>query len=117
MLRNTHKSRCFLWRQNYPEVNYSPTRISGVRGVFLEEVSRNRKRNIVLGTWNVRSLYRAGSLTAVARELARYKLDVVGVQEVRWDKRGTLRAGDYNFFYGKEMKIISWEQDLLYTEE
>jgi len=25
----------------------------------------------------------------------------VGVQEVRWDKGGTVRAGDYNFFYGK----------------
>ena len=49
-------------------------------GVFLEEVSRNRKRDIVLGTWNVRSLYRAGSLMTVARELARYKLDLVGVQ-------------------------------------
>jgi hypothetical protein len=23
------------------------------------------------------------------------------VQEVRWDKRGTVRTGDYNFFYGK----------------
>jgi len=38
---------------------------------------------------------------AEARELARYKLDLVGVQEVRWDKGGTVRAGDYNFFYGK----------------
>ena len=36
-----------------------------------------------------------------ARELARYKLDVAGVLEVRWDKGGTVRAGDYNFFYGK----------------
>ena len=52
-------------------------------------------------TWNVRSLYRAGSLTEAARELARYKLDLVGVQEVRWDKRGTVRAVDYNIFYGK----------------
>ena len=52
------------------------------------EVSRSRKRNkdILLGTWNVRSLYRAGSLMAVAIELARYKLDVVGVQVVRWEK-------------------------------
>jgi hypothetical protein len=25
------------------------------------------------GTWNVRSLYRAGSLAAAVRELARYK--------------------------------------------
>ena len=54
-----------------------------------------------MGTWNVRSLYRAGSLKAAARELVRYKLDVVGVQEVRWDKGGTVRAGDYGFFYGK----------------
>jgi len=47
------------------------------------------------------SLYRAVSHTAAARELARYKLDLVGVQEVRWDKGGMIRAGDYNFFCGK----------------
>jgi exonuclease III len=35
------------------------------------------------GTWNVRSLYRAGSLKTVAREFGKYKLDLVGVQEVR----------------------------------
>ena len=102
MLSNTHMARCFLWIQNNPEVNYSPTRISG-GGVFLEEAprSRQRKRDMVLGAWNVRSLYRAGSPAAVTRELARYKLDFVGVQEVRWDKGGTVRAGDYKFFYGK----------------
>ena len=38
---------------------------------------------------------------AAARELTRYKLDLVGVQDIRWDKGGTVRAGDYNFFYGK----------------
>jgi len=69
--------------------------------VFLEEVSRSRKRDILLGTWNVRSLYRAGSLTAAARELVRYKLDLVGVLEVRWEKVGTVRAGGYNFFLWK----------------
>jgi len=53
------------------------------------------------GTWNTWSLYRAGSLTAAARELARYKLDLVGVQEVRWDSEGRVRAEDYNFFHGK----------------
>jgi len=64
------------------------------------------------GTWNVRSLYRSGSLiAAAARELARYKLDLVGVQEVRWDKGKKVRAGDYKFFYRQGKKIISWEQD------
>ena len=43
----------------------------------------------------------SGSLTTVARELARNKLDLVGVHKVRWDKWGTVRAGDYIFFYGK----------------
>ena len=62
---------------------------------------KQRKRDMRFGTWNVRSLYRAGSLTAAARVLARHKLDLVGVQEVRWDKRGTVRAGDYYFFYGQ----------------
>jgi len=37
-------------------------------------------------TWNVRSLYRLGILTAAAMELARYKLDLVGVQEGRWEQ-------------------------------
>ena len=59
-------------------------------GVFLEKASCNRKRDIMLGMWNVTSLYRAGSLKAAAWELARYKLDLVGVQEVRWDKGGTV---------------------------
>jgi len=31
---------------------------------------------------------------AAVTELARYKLDLVGVQEARWDKGGTERAGD-----------------------
>jgi hypothetical protein len=44
------------------------------------------------GVWNVRNLCRLGSLAAVARELAMYKLDLVGVQEVRWNKAGTVKA-------------------------
>jgi hypothetical protein len=35
------------------------------------------------GTWNVRTMYRAGSLRIVMEEITKYKLDLVGVQEVR----------------------------------
>jgi hypothetical protein len=53
------------------------------------------------GTWNVRSLYRAGSLMTVSRELSRYRLDLVGTQEVSWEGSGILPTGEYTFFYGK----------------
>ena len=53
----------------------------------------------------------------MTRELARYKLDLVGVQEVRWDKGATVREGEYNFSMEKELKITSWKQDFLYIKE
>jgi hypothetical protein len=53
-----------------------------------------------LGTWNVRSLYRAGSLMTVAKEISKYNLDLVGVQ-IRRDWGGTETAGDSTFFCGK----------------
>jgi exonuclease III len=45
-----------------------------------------RKIDMRFGTWNVRSLYRAGSLMTVAKEISKYKLDLLGVQEVKWDR-------------------------------
>jgi mRNA deadenylase 3'-5' endonuclease subunit Ccr4 len=42
-------------------------------------------------------LYRSRSLKT---ELGKYRLDLVGVQEVKWDKGGTERAENYTFFYG-----------------
>jgi exonuclease III len=53
------------------------------------------------GTWNVRSLHRTGALKTVVRELGNYRLDLVGVQEVRWEKSCTEWADDYTFFYGE----------------
>jgi hypothetical protein len=46
-------------------------------------------------------MYDAGSLMTVSRELARYKLDLVGMQEVRWEGIGTEPTREYTFFYRK----------------
>jgi len=70
------------------------------------------------GTWNVRSLYRLGSPTAAAaRELARYKSDLVSVQEVRWDKECVVRAADYNFSMEKETESSVGNRIFLYNTE
>jgi hypothetical protein len=46
------------------------------------------------GTRNVRSLYRAGSLVTVSKELPKYKLHLVEVQEVRREDVGTELEGE-----------------------
>ena len=51
------------------------------------------------GTWNVRSLYRAGVLGLVTSEIYKYRMDLVGVQEVRWEGSGILESGNYTLFY------------------
>jgi hypothetical protein len=48
-----------------------------------------------------------------ARGLARYTLDLVGVQQVKWDKGGTIGAEEYNFFYGQGNEIQQLETGLL----
>jgi hypothetical protein len=42
--------------------------------------------DIIFATWNVRSLCKAGSPRTVVEEISKYKLHLVGVQEVRWDR-------------------------------
>jgi hypothetical protein len=86
--------------------------------VILEEASRTRHRKglFSLGTWTVRGLNIAVSPATESIEILRYTLDLVGVQEVKWVEVGPVPAWDYNFFYGKEMKIFRWEEEFLYTK-
>jgi exonuclease III len=52
------------------------------------------------GTWNVMGLYMTGSLITVAREIPKYKLDLVEVQEVKSERGGIEPEGYYTFFCG-----------------
>jgi hypothetical protein len=66
----------------------------------LDKRPKRRNIDVRFGTWSVRGLYRAGSLMTDSRELSRYRLDLMEVQEVRWEDSGAAPAGEYIFFYG-----------------
>jgi hypothetical protein len=53
------------------------------------------------GTWNVMSLYRVGAIKSEVGELEKYKLDLVGIQEFKWEGEGYQIAGNCTFFCGK----------------
>jgi hypothetical protein len=44
---------------------------------------------------------RVGAIKSVIGELEKYRLDLVGVQEVRWEGKGYQTADNYTVFYGK----------------
>jgi hypothetical protein len=67
----------------------------------LDKRPKLKKMDMRFGTRNVRCLYRAGSLITVAKDMSKYKLYLVGVQKVRWDRGETEPAGEYTCFYGK----------------
>jgi hypothetical protein len=60
----------------------------------LDKRTKRRNMDTRIRTWNIRSLYRVGTLMTVSRELSRYRLHLVGVQEVRWEGSGTVPAGE-----------------------
>jgi hypothetical protein len=67
----------------------------------LDKRPKRKKMDMRFGTWNAKSRYRAGSLRAVVEEISKYKVDLVGLQEVRWNKGDIEPAGEYTFFLWK----------------
>jgi hypothetical protein len=54
---------------------------------------------LVCGTLGVSN--RVGAIKSVVGELEKYKLDLVGVQEVRWEGERYQTVDNYTFTYGK----------------
>jgi hypothetical protein len=46
----------------------------------LDKQCKLKKMDMRLGTWNVRSIYRADLLMTLAKGMSKYKLDLVGIQ-------------------------------------
>jgi hypothetical protein len=54
---------------------------------------------MISATRNFRSMYGADSLSAVVGDISRYKLHLMGVQEVRWDGDITEPTGECSTFF------------------
>jgi endonuclease/exonuclease/phosphatase family metal-dependent hydrolase len=60
--------------------------------------AKRKRMNVRVGTWNVRTLFQAGKLDQVCREMDRMKMDLLGMQEVRWNQSGENRTRDGKLF-------------------
>ena len=68
-----------------------------------------------IGLW-MQGVCKSGLLKIVSKELVKYRLDLVGVEEVSWEQGGTEWAECY-ILMEEELKIINGGQDFLYIRE
>jgi exonuclease III len=57
------------------------------------------RKNLRIGTWNVRSLKGTGKINLLDKELERYNFDIVGLAEVRWSGEGFFNTEDDSKVY------------------
>ena len=64
----------------------------------------NPKHTTRIGNWNVRTMFETGKAGQVAREMKRYKLDILGISECRWRGSGKskLNTGEVIIYSGEE---------------
>jgi hypothetical protein len=56
---------------------------------------QNKAHDLNLATWNVRSLFRPGTLKNLIQELKRYKINIAAVQEMWWKGNDIFDSDDY----------------------
>jgi hypothetical protein len=54
---------------------------------------------MIIRTWNVRALFERGKLKQVEYKLEKYKLDILGLNEVRWLGFGEQRMTNGGIFF------------------
>ena len=57
------------------------------------------KREIRVGTWNVRTMNAMGKLENVKEDMRRNRLSIIGVSEVRWKDGGGFVSYGYRVMY------------------
>ena len=64
------------------------------------------RSNIIMGTWNVRTLREAGKLDELTHEMNRYRWNILGLCEVRWKSIGetSTQEGHKLYFSGRDDK-------------
>jgi hypothetical protein len=60
---------------------------------------KTRRKELRIGTWNVRTLYKAGQYENLLSEMSALNLDILGIAETRWNDDGRISNDQYEFIY------------------
>ena len=62
------------------------------------------KEQYSIGTWNVKSMNQ-GKLEVVKQEMAREKVNILGISELKWTGMGEFNSDDHDIYYGGQESL------------
>ncbi|XP_030754468.1 craniofacial development protein 2-like [Sitophilus oryzae] len=80
-------------------ITSSPIGSPGGTALNVTNKRTNLRKPFKIGTWNIRSLFDAGKLANLTREMNRLSLDILGVAETWWPGVGECKVDNGVFFY------------------
>ena len=70
--------------------------------MYSDEVAlKTRGKPLIIGTWNVSTLYKAGNFDNGIQEMKNMKLDIMGISETRWTESGKITTGNHTMIYSR----------------
>jgi exonuclease III len=65
------------------------------------------KSDLIVPTWNVRTMLTQGKTQDISKEMMTNNIDIIALQEIRWQRQGRIDKPDYTLLYsGVEEKTI-----------
>ena len=62
------------------------------------------KEQYCIGTWNIRSMNQ-GKLEVLKQEMARVKVDILGISELKWTGMGECNSDDHYIYYCRQESL------------
>jgi hypothetical protein len=94
-----HHSTWELWVNNLHFLNLFVMETTRSKSWTDETLSTvGLKKVTKIGIWNVRALYVNGKIEQLGAEMNNYKLDILGVSEVRWNQFGEINTAGVKTF-------------------
>lgn len=61
--------------------------------------NRNIIRNLRIYIWNIKTIFKSGSMNVIINKITKYNLNIVVLQEIKWPGNGSFKHKETTIFY------------------